>query len=102
MAEGGVCAKEQGKYWEYHDLAFSKKNLADDSHLEVAKELKLDEEKYKACMAGKKPKEIVKIGRDQGEKIGLTGTPTLFVNGKKISGYQEDIVKKAIDSALTQ
>lgn len=100
LAEGGVCAAEQGKYWEYHDLAFKRQDLKEDGATVLAKELKLDEAKFQACLTSPKPKQVVKKGRDEGEKLAITGTPAIFINGKRITGYNEDVIKKGLDAAL--
>lgn len=102
VAEGGVCAREQDKYWDYHDKAFERENLSEESPFELAKELKLNDAKFKECMASEKTKSLIKRGRAEGEKIGLSGTPTIYVNGKRVNGYQEELLIAAIKEGLEQ
>lgn len=103
VAHGATCADEQGKYWEYHDKAYaSQRELAQDSPIKLARELKLDEGKFQACMTSTRPKERVTRDRTEGERLGISGTPAIFINGRRIRSYEEDDLKKAVTQALTQ
>lgn len=103
VAEGAVCASQQDKFWEYHDLAFAKqKDLKMDSPLALAKELKLDEAKFKSCFEDAKTAAVVTASEEEARQLGVTGTPSFFINGKPLS-FQVDMVKEAeaaIDAAL--
>jgi len=93
--EAANCAGEQGKYWEYHDVLFSrqsewKKNSS--KFVEYAKMLGLNVEEFRACLDSGKYREEVLQDREEGIKLGVRGTPTLFVNGQKVTGalpYQD-------------
>jgi protein-disulfide isomerase len=102
VAEGSHCAGEQGKYWDYHYKAFQGQTSLDkESHTKLAKELKLDEAKFKACVDGGKGKQLVEKGRAEGEKIGVSGTPFILINGQRYLGQHTfDAVKAEIDSRL--
>lgn len=103
VAHGAVCADEQGKYWAYHDKAYAaQRDLSQESPLKLAKELKLDEAKFQACMASSKPKDRVNQDRAEGERLGISGTPAIFINGRRIRSYEVDDLKKAINQALSQ
>lgn len=85
IAEGAVCAAEQGKFWEYHDLAFSdQRALKDDSAPKFAEQLGLDNAVFAECLASDKPAAHVKRGEEQGQRLGVNSTPTLFLNGRKL------------------
>jgi len=97
------CAKDQGKYWEmYEEMFKNQKNLGDADFKKYAKEIKLDAKKFDECVA--KPGKIVDVietNMKSGEKLGVTGTPAFFINGRRLSGalpYEE--FKKVIDSEL--
>lgn len=97
------CAKEQGKYWDmYEELFKNQKALSDSDFKKYAQNIKLDIKKYDECVA--KPKKIVEVidsNTKSGEKLGVTGTPAFFINGRRLSGalpYEE--FKKVIDSEL--
>jgi len=86
-AEAAQCAREQGKFWEYHDKLFeNNKALQVDKLKEYAAALSLDAAKFAACLDGGKQVATVKMDFDDGQKFGVTGTPAFFVNGRFLSG----------------
>ncbi len=103
ISEGAYCAEQQGKFWEYHDLAFAKQvQLHDDKDaaMTLAKELKLDDAKFTACLAGADAKKRVADGKKEGERIGITGTPSLYINGKRLKAANSDDIEKEIERQL--
>ncbi|MBC7660349.1 MAG: thioredoxin domain-containing protein [Chitinophagaceae bacterium] len=97
------CAKDQGKYWEmYEEMFKNQKGLSDADFKKYASNIKLDGKKFDDCVA--KPNKIVEVidtNMKSGEKLGVTGTPAFFINGRRLSGalpYEE--FKKVIDSEL--
>ena len=86
-AMGGECAKEQGKFWEYHDALFSRPTeYTADNLASYAEDAGLDARAFSACLAsGKYESEVGKDLAD-GVKAGVVGTPTFFINGVKIEG----------------
>ncbi|MBI2056104.1 MAG: DsbA family protein [Candidatus Sungbacteria bacterium] len=91
-ASAAECAKEQGKYWEYHDYlfghqngenqgAFDKKNLK-----QFARALGLNGGQFDTCLNSDKYLEEVRSDTEAGRAVGVSGTPTTFVNGKAIVG----------------
>jgi len=85
VAEGAACAQRQGRFWDYHDLAFEQQSqLDDDAPLALARELDLDEADFAACLAGRAPKTQVARAEAQARRLGLTGTPSIFVNGRPL------------------
>jgi len=85
-AEGARCAGEQGKYWEYHDLLFSSHQVDLPSLKTHAGELKLDQAKFDACLDSGAEAAAVKKDLEEGQRLGLTATPSFFVNGHFFSG----------------
>jgi len=103
-AEAADCAGDQGKFWEYHKLLFEKQTewYSNLSMLEIyASEVGLNVTKFKECLnSGKYEGEVMK-DREDGAKAGVTGTPTIFVNGRKIEGAQPyEVFKQVIDEEL--
>ena len=85
VALGAVCADEQGKYWEYNNAAYKQQStLNDESHIDLADILSLDKEVFAQCMASDRPETRVAKGEAEAERLGLTGTPAIFVNGKAV------------------
>lgn len=91
-AEGARCAGEQGKYWEYHDLLFSSHEVDVLSLKNHAGELKLDQAKFDACLDSGAEAAAVKKDQAEGMRLGLTGTPSFFINGHFISGVADSAI----------
>jgi len=85
-AEAARCAGEQGKFWEYHDVLFYSRQLDVDALKEHARVLKLDGDKFDACLDNGTEAAAVKQDLEEGKSLGLTGTPSFFVNGHFFSG----------------
>jgi protein-disulfide isomerase len=96
-AEAARCAHEQGKFWEYHDRLYANlpKASADDLK-SYANEVGLNVNSFDLCFAHRKFKAVVQQDLNEGAKLGLTGTPTLFINGREISGIQSSEALEAI------
>ncbi len=103
IAMGGYCAHKQNKFWEYNEQAFAKQaDLAEGSPLDLAKTLKLDTKAFETCMAAPDAGKAVDQAMKEGERIGVSGTPSFFVNGEKliVTGKFEDALSQTIDAAL--
>lgn len=90
-AEAGVCAREQGKFWEMHDALYAQSLLGETALGEkVLKEnaarIGLDAKKFDECLDSGRGTSIVKADEEDGIKLALTGTPSSFVNGRFING----------------
>src|SRR6266581_4186799 len=89
-AQASECAKEQGKFWEMHNAMFADQSkLAQADLVEAAGTLKMDKEKFKACLDGGKYKDEVQKDFDDGQKYGVTGTPTFFIDGIPMVGARD-------------
>lgn len=103
-AEAADCANEQGKFWEFHDKVFAAQQaLTDDDFTKHATEIGLDVEKFKQCYTSGKFKADVQKDMADGQKVGVTGTPAFFVNGRFLSGAQPfDAFKAIIEEELAK
>jgi protein-disulfide isomerase len=96
------CAKEQGRFNEYADVLFSKpasEISGIDALSEYAKELKLNMIQFKSCLGdGSNSTKISAVlsERSEGVSKGVIGTPTVFINGKKVEGFKSYAELKAI------
>jgi protein-disulfide isomerase len=82
-----LAAEEQGKFWEMHDLMFSHfRELSMDHILAWAQQLGLDMPKFKAALENPKYKAEVDKDLQDGEFVGVNGTPAIFINGKHFNG----------------
>lgn len=92
-ARAALAAHEQGKFWEFHDRLFAEKKLNNELINTIAQSLELDMKRFDKDM--KSPKIRAKLQKDvrDAKKAGVTGTPTIFVNGRKpkqrsVTGFQ--------------
>ena len=81
------CAREQGKFWEYHDKLFeNQKALDKDNLIQYAGELQLDDAEFTACLDSGKHTEAVQQDMADGQSVGVSGTPAFFINGRFLNG----------------
>lgn len=101
-AEASLCAGDQGRFWEMHDLLFQEpKSLGLEALKDKAIQLKVDTTAFSTCLDSSKQAERVKQDLRDGSRAGVTGTPAIFVNGRFISGavpYEE--IAKTVDEEL--
>lgn len=83
------CAGEQGKFWEMHDKIFANQRALSDADLEnYAKEIGLNQGKWKECYTSQKPKAGITQDQATAVRLGARGTPAFFINGRFLSGAQ--------------
>lgn len=100
-AEAAECAADQGKFWEYHDALFTTPSLTAVSLRALAGTMKLDSRKFTTCLDMREKSRLVQKDVALGTSLGVTGTPTFFVNGRILEGAQPlPIIEKAIDDAF--
>ena len=95
-----LAARRQGMFWEFHDQLFSNFNrLNDQTVRENALQLKLNLEEFEKDI--KNPKLVAMINQDirLGARVGVKGTPTVFINEKflrerTLNGFQSLIEKE--------
>lgn len=86
MAKGGYCAQKLGKFWEYYDYAFDKQIEARwKSVAETAKIIGVDAKAFQSCQDSKEASKAVTDSHNEALELGVTRTPTFFVNGKLAS-----------------
>jgi protein-disulfide isomerase len=102
--EAAHCAGEQGKFWEYHDRLFANQQaLQPDSLKKYAADAGLDAAKFNACVDTSKYGDRVREGVAQGSRLGVNSTPTLYVNGRMMSGAQPyEAIAAVIDEELAR
>jgi len=103
-SEAARCATEQGKFWEFHDVVFKSDPDATPATLDrIAKEIGLDLNAFTACRASGKYKAPVQASNQEGTALGITGTPTFFINGRMLVGAQPvEAFSKIIDEELAR
>ena len=102
--EAAHCAADQGKYWEYHDRLFANQQALEPADLKKhAADLGLDAAAFGACLDGSKYGERVRDGVSQGTQLGVNSTPTVYINGRRLSGAQPyEAFATVIDEELSK
>lgn len=101
-AEAALCANEQGKFWEYHDVLFKNQQTLEIAQLkDHANGVGLDQAKFASCLDSGKFAKAVQDDMAAGQQVGVSGTPAFFINGVMLSGAMPfDEFKRVIDQEL--
>jgi protein-disulfide isomerase len=110
-AHAAQCAGEQGKYWEMHDQLYTNHSWAqtgrDPSSLfrQLGQAVGVDLGRYDECMKSGRYAGRIEASRQEAERLGASGTPTFFVNGKLVQGNtvpNSDQIKALVDGAAAR
>lgn len=97
------AAREQGKYWEYITILFQNQGALEIDNLkEYASRLKLNRKKFDEALDTGKYAAKVQRDRQEALRLGLNATPTVFVNGQRVTEKTRESLKAAIETALKQ
>jgi protein-disulfide isomerase len=102
-AIASVAAQEQGKFWEMHDVLFANTSALQAGQMEAyAEKAGLDVERFRADYQSKRAEYDQRVGKEyqEGVKARVRGTPTLYINGKKVRDRSVDGMSAMIDEAL--
>jgi protein-disulfide isomerase len=98
-ALASMAAGEQGRFWEYHDELFLNQNsLSSDMYMEIAQKMGLDLKKFSLDMMRPSIRKKIEQDTNDAKKAGVTGTPTIFVNGRKLKTRGFGAISKLIDN----
>lgn len=112
-ARAGRCANEQNQFWGYHDHLFGQQTRwADENNpvnqfIEYAEQAGLDRNAFAQCLRSDKYQKEVSESRQLGGTLGVNGTPTLFVNGKRVQNTPktraewDELIRQEAGSAAT-
>jgi protein-disulfide isomerase len=103
-AEAARCAGEHGRFWEYHDLLFVAQPAFSRPDLVLyAGRLGVPRERFEACLDSGRHRGAVRADMAEGRAAGVTGTPTFFVNGRRLVGAQPiEAFREAVQRALSE
>ncbi|QSQ27030.1 thioredoxin domain-containing protein [Pyxidicoccus parkwayensis] len=101
-AAAALAANAQGKFWEMHDKLFTNQRALDRASLEkYAQEIGLNVNQFKADLDSGKFNAQIEADSAEGQRLGASGTPTFFINGRTLVGAQPlEAFKKVIDEEL--
>ncbi|HEX8283997.1 MAG TPA: thioredoxin domain-containing protein [Pyrinomonadaceae bacterium] len=100
-AEAAEAAREQGKYWDFTAILFRNQSALKPEQLrQYAQVIGLDRAKFDAALETGKFSDKVERDLIEGQRFGVTGTPTFFVNGRRAKDGTYESLKAAIEAAL--
>ncbi len=100
-ALAGLAAEQQGKFWPLHDLLFENYNQLNPQKIRaLAEQVGLDMKRFDKDLADPKLQKLVTGDMQEGQQIGVRGTPTIFINGRRLQQRSMDGFKKMIDAEL--
>jgi len=102
--EAARCADEQGKFWAYHDKLFAgPANSSPELLNRFAKEVGLEAAAFETCLSSGKHQGVIKKDIEEGRRLGVTGTPAFFINGRLFTGAQPfEAFARVIDEELAR
>ena len=109
-ARASRCAADQGRYWEYHDLVYSRQSMWAYSRTapvgpftDYAKELGLDAGAFESCLKSDKYADVVTANRRLGEELRVPGTPTLIINNRRVADPSNlNLIAEVIEASLQE
>jgi len=96
------CAGAQDRFWDMHDAIFALPELSVVTLDVLPDELGLSAELFAACVASDDVLEKLQADIDQGKMLGVTGTPAIFVNGRRMSSFRAETVAAIVDHIVSE
>jgi len=100
------AAQAQGKFWEYHDLLYDNQSsgnsggYSEENLISLAEEAGLDRRRFEEDLRSARYEETVQADFEEGQGLGISGTPTFFINGRVLVGLQPlGVFEQAIEDA---
>jgi protein-disulfide isomerase len=107
ISEASLCARDQGKFWEYKDIVYANQNSNSSNPYSTrrlsafAESIGLDVEAFDDCVGDRMHKDEVEQIMLEAQDLEVTGTPTFFVNGKLLRGNQPiEVFREEIEVVL--
>lgn len=103
-AQAAYCAGQQGQFFAMHDLLFAgQEALQTDDLKRYAQQLGLNMDTFAACLSSDQAAKAVSADMALGHDLGVSSTPSFFINGRMVEGVQEyDVLSKIIDEEIAR
>ncbi|HEX5735098.1 MAG TPA: thioredoxin domain-containing protein [Blastocatellia bacterium] len=102
-AEAAEAAREQGKYWEYIALLFQNQSALEVANLKAyATQVGLDRKRFDEALDSGKFADKVRRDLNDGIRVGVNSTPTVFINGRVLHDKSRESLKAAIEAAIKE
>lgn len=99
-ATAALAAHEQGKFWEFHNKLIVSGSLNDQKIQDIAKDLKLDLDRFNRSLKSQDIQKVIDRDIAEGKDNNVSGTPTIFVNGKELGERSLEGFSRMIDAEL--
>lgn len=101
-ALAGLAAHNQGKFWQMHDALFAMKPITPEAITAAAGEIGLDMEAFERDMNSEATKQRLMKDMVDAQGAEVRGTPSLFINGRKVEDRSPEGLQKLIDEELAK
>ena len=96
-----LAAGNQDKFWEFHAALFQNYNALDDQKIrDIAESLKLDQERFAQDLNSPENRDLIIQDIEEGQEIDVRGTPTIFLNGKRVDNRDLRKLPEIIDEVI--
>jgi protein-disulfide isomerase len=99
-ALAALAADKQEKFWEYHDKLFAEKKIEQASFDRIAEELGLDLVKFRIDLKSEALANQLRNDMVEAQQLGITGTPAVFINGRKLKNRSMKGFQNLIDEEM--
>lgn len=109
-ANAAECAQEQDKFWDFHNYMYQHQPAETDTSMyntdsltTIAGQLGMNTDQFRSCLSANKYSKNVDADFADGQKSGVSGTPTIFINGLPVVGAQPySAFQQIIDQELAK
>jgi protein-disulfide isomerase len=107
-AIAGHCALQQSSdiFWKFHDSVYDNQDLispenAFEKLTDLGVQSGVNKDKFQACRSDSKTQELIHASMDEGRSLQVTGTPTTFVNGRRLVGPDQPLLEQYLHFDLS-
>jgi len=101
-ALAAIAAQNQGKFWQMHDALFATPKLNKETIDQAAESIGLDMDTFKKDMNSPETKQKLAKDLASAQQADVSGTPTLFVNGRRVKNRGPDVIQNMVDQEITK
>jgi len=99
-SKAAVCADKQGRFWEFHDALYREnQDLSPQGMISIVQSLDMELEQFEGCLRDEATRLAVQSDRALARRAGVTGTPTLFINQKRLRNVSQ--LESEVEAMLT-
>lgn len=96
-ALAGIAAHKQGKFWQMHDALFAMSPITQEKITAAAQEIGLNMDQFNADVNSELTRQKLARDMEDAREAEVTGTPTLFINGRRVENRDPEAIQQMID-----